>query len=174
MATTYAPSPKAVAFAKGLTTQTWTGTPEVLESLLKTYDTMDAKAISKIIDLLKPIAAAQKFTAAKAAQPVTVLPAGRYALRDEDLGIELIYQIDKPETGKWAGWTFVKQLDGDEKTAIRGEEKVEVLAALEAFGHLEAAKLYGKITGRCSICGTQLTNPQSIEAGIGPICAKKF
>lgn len=39
---------------------------------------------------------------------------------------------------------------------------------------LEAAKRYGKLTGRCCSCGRELTDPASIEAGIGPICAEKF
>lgn len=39
---------------------------------------------------------------------------------------------------------------------------------------LTAAIRYGKITGECSCCGRELTDPRSIEAGIGPICATKF
>jgi hypothetical protein len=37
-----------------------------------------------------------------------------------------------------------------------------------------AAKLYGQNTGTCSCCGLELTNPLSIELGIGPICREKF
>lgn len=39
---------------------------------------------------------------------------------------------------------------------------------------LTAAKKYGKLSGRCCSCGRDLTDPDSIEAGIGPICAGKF
>lgn len=39
---------------------------------------------------------------------------------------------------------------------------------------LTAAKLHGKETGQCSCCGRRLTNPDSIAAGIGPICESKF
>lgn len=38
----------------------------------------------------------------------------------------------------------------------------------------EAARLYGKKTGRCACCGKELTNAVSIEMGIGPICAGKW
>lgn len=31
-----------------------------------------------------------------------------------------------------------------------------------------------KRTGRCSCCGRELTDPASIAAGIGPVCAKRF
>lgn len=37
-----------------------------------------------------------------------------------------------------------------------------------------AAKAFGKQTGRCSCCGLTLTNPISIEKGIGPICESKY
>jgi len=39
---------------------------------------------------------------------------------------------------------------------------------------IEEAKEYGKRTGNCMVCSRELTNPDSIEAGIGPICASKF
>ena len=49
----------------------------------------------------------------------------------------------------------------------------ELIRELEA-NPLEAAKKYGKLSGRCCSCGRDLTDPASIEAGIGPICAGKF
>lgn len=39
---------------------------------------------------------------------------------------------------------------------------------------LTAAVRYGKETGACSCCGRELTNPESIRMGIGPICREKF
>lgn len=39
---------------------------------------------------------------------------------------------------------------------------------------LSAAIKYGKVSGSCSCCGRELTDPRSIERGIGPICATKF
>jgi hypothetical protein len=39
---------------------------------------------------------------------------------------------------------------------------------------LEEAKQYGRRTGTCCICGAHLENPESVAAGIGPICATKF
>ena len=39
---------------------------------------------------------------------------------------------------------------------------------------LSAAIKYGKVSGSCSCCGRELTDPKSIEAGIGPICVTKF
>ena len=37
-----------------------------------------------------------------------------------------------------------------------------------------AAIAYGRRTGSCAICARELTNKQSIELGIGPICAEKY
>lgn len=39
---------------------------------------------------------------------------------------------------------------------------------------LDDAKAFGHRTGRCSCCGRTLTNPASIELGIGPICAERY
>lgn len=38
----------------------------------------------------------------------------------------------------------------------------------------EQAAAYGHKTGRCMICGRELTNEESIKNGIGPICIKGF
>jgi hypothetical protein len=39
---------------------------------------------------------------------------------------------------------------------------------------LEQAKEWGALYGTCCVCGRTLTNEESIEAGIGPVCAGKF
>jgi hypothetical protein len=49
-------------------------------------------------------------------------------------------------------------------TKIKAEERMT----------LEQAKEFGAIYGVCCNCGATLTDERSIEAGIGPICAKKF
>jgi hypothetical protein len=41
----------------------------------------------------------------------------------------------------------------------------------DPFG--EAIK-HGKLTGNCACCGKALSDPKSVEMGIGPICAKKY
>jgi len=37
-----------------------------------------------------------------------------------------------------------------------------------------AAVMHGKQTGRCSCCGRELENPESVALGIGPICREKW
>lgn len=39
---------------------------------------------------------------------------------------------------------------------------------------LEEAKKFGRMTGTCCVCARRLDNPESVEAGIGPVCASKF
>jgi Family of unknown function (DUF6011) len=39
---------------------------------------------------------------------------------------------------------------------------------------LDQAKEFGAVYGKCCNCGITLTDERSIEAGIGPICAKQF
>lgn len=39
---------------------------------------------------------------------------------------------------------------------------------------LDEAKAMGKLHGICMICGKQLTDVQSVENGIGPVCAKRL
>jgi len=56
----------------------------------------------------------------------------------------------------------------------RLSDDVQQTIMLAANDPLTAAIQYGKVSGSCSCCGRELTDPQSIERGIGPICATKF
>jgi hypothetical protein len=54
--------------------------------------------------------------------------------------------------------------------------KPDTLAKLNeiAVNPSQAARDYGKRTGVCCCCGRELTDPESIANGIGPICATKW
>jgi hypothetical protein len=69
---------------------------------------------------------------------------------------------------KYLGKITPNRLD----SRLADEVKAVLLEA--AADPLTAAIRYGKETGSCSCCGRDLTNPQSIELGIGPICREKF
>lgn len=45
-------------------------------------------------------------------------------------------------------------------------------AGLQPLTPEEAAKL-GRLHGCCVICGRTLTDPTSVNAGIGPVCGRK-
>jgi hypothetical protein len=58
-------------------------------------------------------------------------------------------------------------------STLQLEEAKRLLAEIEA-NPLETAMKYGKLSGRCCMCGRDLTDPVSIERGIGPICLNGF
>lgn len=57
-----------------------------------------------------------------------------------------------------------------------GSAHADTLAKLREIAEnpSQAARDYGKRTGVCCCCGRELTDPASIAAGIGPICATKW
>lgn len=69
--------------------------------------------------------------------------------------------IGKVQAGK-----FVKAFTCDVET-----EKRFLCIAVDPQA---AAVAHGRATGQCAVCGLTLTNKESIERGIGPICAGKF
>jgi hypothetical protein len=76
---------------------------------------------------------------------------GNYGLQPKYLGKVTRQQIDS-------------RLSDDVKEVILSASKDPLTAAIR----------YGKVSGECSCCGRELTDSQSIERGIGPICATKF
>lgn len=87
-----------------------------------------------------------------------------------------------PDTGRNAGAIYVKQ-QGEYLGKIQGGKLFKTMACddetedkiVEAAAQpKEAAIAYGRLMGKCAICAQTLTDPKSIERGIGPICASKF
>lgn len=85
-----------------------------------------------------------------------------------------------PDTGRNPGAIYVKH-DGIYLGKIvdgvfhgRTTPELEAKLIVIATDPLAAAKAYGIRTGTCSCCGRELTDPVSIAAGIGPICADRF
>jgi hypothetical protein len=68
--------------------------------------------------------------------------------------------------GKIAGGKLFKSRECDDQTAS---------SILVAAADPEAAAIaYGRRFGQCAICARELTKGESIDRGIGPICAEKF
>lgn len=68
--------------------------------------------------------------------------------------------------GKIAGGKFLRVRDCSD------DQQARIVAA--CADPATAAKAFGKHTGRCSCCGRELTDPASIAAGIGPVCAENY
>jgi hypothetical protein len=104
---------------------------------------------------------------------VSVIPTGTYLVGDVQLCVDNI-----TKASKWQGWVFVKKPDrskvGSQRPGDRykgGHEAELRIIAGDAKG---ASIAFGKLTGVCGVCGRHLENPESVAAGIGPICAGKF
>lgn len=106
------------------------------------------------------------------AQIVTVgskIPEGYYAIGP--VGDTRFYRIDRPVSGRWAGYIFLNVQASDELHPVRNHaERLRVLKVI-AEDVRAAAIRYGNEIGRCSQCNKTLTNPESLAAGIGSICA---
>lgn len=99
-------------------------------------------------------------------------------LRADKLAISIA-----PATGNNAGCLYVKD-EGEYAGKItaagkffglrsaRTEIEAELIAI--AVDPKAAAIAHGRNTGNCSCCGRELTDPKSIELGIGPICLEKW
>lgn len=101
------------------------------------------------------------------------VPAGRYAVEDDE-GLLGFYRVRKMTEGRWAGRTFLDRQASQEHFPVRfAAERARVLKAI-AQDVKAAAIRYGRELGVCSQCGRSLTNPDSIAAGIGPVCLARL
>ena len=58
-------------------------------------------------------------------------------------------------------------------TFYAARETAEELLAIDE-DPVGKAREHGRLTGQCSICGRRLTDPVSVERGIGPICIDRW
>jgi len=88
-----------------------------------------------------------------------------------------------PSYGQNAGNVYVKRGDlylgkinpqGNLSASRDCDNNDRVDIARVGADPLAQAIAHGKQTGKCSCCGRELTDPVSIERGIGPICAERF
>jgi hypothetical protein len=104
------------------------------------------------------------------------VPAGRYAVATEAGAVNELafYKVDRPTTGRWAGYVFVKLLVSDDEQRLSKAASAAVLAKIAAVGAEAASAAYGLEIGECGVCSRTLTNDESRERGIGPKCAAKM
>lgn len=103
----------------------------------------------------------------------TEVPAGRYAIENAE-GVLRFYVVDRPDRGRWAGYTFLSVMASDELHPIKDHSaKYVILQQIEA-DPMAALTRYGREIGVCGVCGRTLTNEDSRAAGIGPVCAGRI
>jgi len=83
-----------------------------------------------------------------------------------------------PDHGVNAGALYVK-VNGDYAGKVKEGKwfgSQDILPKLQQISKdpLSSAVAYGRRTGTCACCGKELTVHESIERGIGPICAEKW
>jgi len=108
--------------------------------------------------------------------PVAEVPDGRYAVHNDDQSVNDIafYKVENVTEGRWAGWTFVKQIVGPNEQNLSKGQARRILAKITAMGLRESSQLFGRSTEKCGVCNTNLTNQESREYGIGPNCRAKL
>lgn len=89
-----------------------------------------------------------------------------------------------PASGRNAGCIYVKRADDTYLGKITPEDKFitsrdctatdSATVARVAADPAAAATAHGHEYGQCSCCGRELTNPESVARGIGPICAERW
>jgi hypothetical protein len=106
-----------------------------------------------------PITLAMAGAASKAPGSINVMGEGKYPDRE------------------WFGrispageWSPSRALDGD---ATKREALLKLLTEF-AQSPAEVAKNHGALTGNCSFCNLALTDPRSVAAGFGPVCADHY
>lgn len=82
-----------------------------------------------------------------------------------------VYKVRTSKTGN--AYATVLTRDGNKGRWEYEQGAVWKLTAKDAITIQQAAE-YGHLHGFCAICGLTLTDPASVERGIGPVCAKKL
>lgn len=161
-------SEKQVKYASDLLTERQWPDTITLDDLRN----MERRQVSKLITQLK--LAPYKETA----EQDDDLQAGMYTADDgitqkilrvylgQQSGRLLVKMIHLQDTEEY-GYQYIGSLS----TVVGGRSKLGKVKLTKMS--LEEAKKWGRMTGSCVACGRRLDVPESVEAGIGPVCAGK-
>lgn len=128
-----------------------------------------SKAISWLLD--QPRKDGGSIDRAPAAPDPEVLPAGRYAIENEegDLRFYKLWRGDRKPT-----YFKLYVLHGPDDSEVPFRSALSILGKIVEAGPGECAIRFGHEIGECSTCGARLTNNLSRELGIGPVCGGRF
>jgi Family of unknown function (DUF6011) len=99
------------------------------------------------------------------------ITSGRYWIIDPADNSEKFLKVNRPDEGRWKGYTFMDIQAGPNYWAVRNRETRERYIAEIAKDPLEAMRQYGLRLGVCGRCGLPLTDEVSRYVGFGHICA---
>lgn len=125
---------------------------------------------------------AQAYVAKRDFQPMAIsndpwenVPDSKYAVHID--GVLTFFELQTGVKGKWKGFRFLNRLVGHPgdwaKYAVKGEEKKRVLALI-GENPAGSARTYGRNFTVCGVCNSPLSDPESVQKGIGPVCEKRF
>ena len=110
--------------------------------------------------------------------PMILLSAGHVWVRlkkqDGSKGPYLVIAYSDVASPKWSDWQYVGIVRPDDSITRKGAPYGfgSILSSFTAFAAnpLEAIAFFGKLTGICGCCGRMLTDPVSVNRGVGPTC----
>ena len=191
-----APAEDLTDLAEWLAKQTWSNFAVSLAEQFARKGELSEKQVASAKKMRTKVEAnaakreTEKKTEAKeaVATPVdlTDLPSGMYAVPGGDTRLKLRVSRSKRDSanGRWKAGTIWVNDDAayGERTLYgfqapgEAEYKGKVREALQEVmkDPFEASVAYGRLVGRCGVCGARLEDETSVANGIGPICASKF
>lgn len=154
------PSERQVAYLVSLATERGLDAGEIVQRV------NTRKAASKEIDRLRSLPKVNR--PAKDEPPEGIHFVAR---PDGAPGEGTIYKVQVAKQG--SGRLYAKKLT-DGVFVYEGRSGGFRLLSAETLVDLETAAAYGRLYGVCCRCGADLTDEDSIERGIGPVCAGRF
>lgn len=168
----------------------WSEYYQSLENQFIERGSLSEKQIASIRSGMAKLAAKQAERRAARTSDVDLAPIFTMFDKARESGLKkLVYRAEglvlspAKETSANAGAIYVKTKGGEYLGKVAGTKFIATGAATDehkatlaiiAKNPAEAAVAYGKRTGECCCCGRELTDPASIAAGIGPICADNW
>ncbi len=134
----------------------------------------DKRASVSTVELTGP---AKQYVESRDYRPMALwVPDSKYALVRPSDGLLEFFEV-KTGKGKWAGKQFVERLIGApgdwRRYPVRGMERQRVMQQID-FDPKAAAIRFSKEFTVCAVCGSPLSDPESLALGLGPICARRF
>jgi hypothetical protein len=144
--------------------------------LLEHMKSFDTKLASKWIDALKLLPPMpKKLNQGKWDVPSTI-PDGRYAVRNPKKVWVFFRIVTKKDRNDMEYRAVQKVLGSPGNFRYDRVTANEWTMAVNEIGKDPGlfSQMFGIQVGACGVCGSPLTDPDSIKLGIGPICARKY
>jgi hypothetical protein len=156
--------------ATWLEAQTWSNFALSLANHYRAHGSLTEKQLASAKSMFEKSQAREALRTRVAQLPELAI--GTYIQPDKSLmwiirkakGSDNTYAMNKAFLGKT--WTYVR----NGKATLSNLVNIGQAHVLT----LEEAVAIGQAVGHCVMCGAQLTDPESIARGIGPVCATKL